>query len=172
MKKLLFIIFFLFSFNCFAESEYKSENIHNFTQNQTGNNCKTVKFDFEDEKYQKDRIKIIEIEELSDFSEKNRIGIDYYDLNDDGKNEIIAKVCNPVIYGYNECIISIYKNENDIYKYIGIETNFDLCISTKKTNGYYDLYSTVEITDPNIKFKNINDYLQIKEFKYKDELYQ
>ena len=167
MKK-LFILFLLVSFNCFASDE---ETFFLDIKEKDNLNCYDVKFNFDNKEYEDVRNKIIEIENLTEYEDKNYVGIAYYDLNSDGKNEILAKVCNIIIYGFSECIIAIYEDHEDNYEPIGIGGNFDLCISNKKTNDYYDLYTTVKNTSMGEKKKYPDDFLNIRLFKYTDGKY-
>ncbi len=167
MKK-LFILFLLVSFNCFAD-DVRSDFLD--IKEKDNLNCYDVKFDFENEEYEDVRNKIIKIENLTEYEDKNYVGIAYYDLNSDGKDEILAKVCNIIMYGFSGCVIIVYEDYDDNYEPIGIDGNFDLCISNEKTNGYYDLYTTVKNTGMGEKKKYPDDFLEIRTFKFKDGKY-
>lgn len=134
--------------------------------------CTQLKFDFSPNKFLNEKKIIIDTEigsnTAKEILEKTKIGVAFYDLNDDGNDELIAKMCNIIFFGSNECAIYIYEINGDLYKNVDIYANFNLCVSSRKTNGYYDLYSIVKITDLNIDY----DYFyKFVDFKYSDGKY-
>ena len=149
MKIIIFIIFLLFYNNAFS----------------TKPDCKLIEFDFLN--HEDERKKIIDFEDLHEFEEKNEIGISYFDLNNDRTNEILAKICNIVLFGSNECIIRIYTIEDNNYKPTEINVNFDLCISNAMTNNYFDIYSTIK----NTNIDNTKQYFEYRLFKFNEKSY-
>lgn len=67
----------------------------------------------------------------------------FFDLNDDGIDEIIGTHYASATSGNGDCLLYILKKDNSKYKKISSDIYFDptisIYISPQKNNGYYDL---------------------------------
>ncbi|MGI4752405.1 MAG: hypothetical protein ACRYE8_01585 [Janthinobacterium lividum] len=70
--------------------------------------------------------------------EKNQIGIDLYDINNDGKKEILAYVENPGLCGSHGCSFEIFSRDN-FKSILSLTVCEDIKILKYITLGYHDI---------------------------------
>ena len=62
-----------------------------------------------------------------------------YDLNGDGKNEILVGTTGPYFCGSGGCSIYLLDNQGNVINIFSV-SDYPVVVDTKKTNGWFDLF--------------------------------
>ena len=134
IKSIIFIVLFCFTCLNIKADSLKQEDFDKLPGY-------IVKFDYEG--YPKEREMVYKY--LIDYYgndepilEKHQIGIDLYDINNDGKKEILAYVENPGLCGSHGCSFEIFSKDN-FKSILSLTVREDIKILKYITLNYHDI---------------------------------